>query len=73
VYTSAGGGTAVNPAPGDTLNLNSYQVTVNNTNYSFNGAGIFQNAVGSERKGYYHESLGGNPGDWDAADTGPQP
>ena len=70
-YTAAGHGTATSPNPGDLLNLAGYQVTVGGTQYQFNGNGVFQNAQGSQRKGYYRASkLTEEQGDWDAADGG---
>jgi hypothetical protein len=70
-YTAAGGGTATSPSPGDLLNLAGYQVTVGATQCRFNGNAVFQNAQGSQRKGYYRANkLTEDQGDWDAADSG---
>ena len=70
-YTAAGGGTAASPNPGDLLNLAGYQVTVGTTQCQFNGNAVFQNAQGSQRKGYYRAAkLTDEQGDWDAADGG---
>jgi hypothetical protein len=69
-YTDAGGGTATSPNPGDLLNLAGYRVTVGTTQCQFDGDGVFQNAQGSQKKGYYRAELAGDQGDWDASDGG---
>lgn len=69
-YTAAGNGTATNPNPGDLLNLAGYQVTVGTTRCQFDGNGVFRNAQGSQKKGYYRAALAGDQGDWDASDGG---
>jgi hypothetical protein len=70
-YNAAGGGTATSPNPGDTLNLNNYQVTIGTTTYTFGGTATFQDRNGNTPKGYYHlASLTGQVGDWDCADDG---
>ena len=69
-YTDAGGGTATDPKPGDMLNLAGYEVTVGATQYQFKGKGVFQDARGSEKKGYYHRGPSDDQGDWDASDGG---
>ena len=70
VFTSSNGtSTVMNPAPGDTLNLGTFQ---GNGTQSFPGNGTYANAVPNGNKaGYYHTaSLTGVPGDWDASDSG---
>ena len=69
-YKDAGGGTANNPNPGDILNLAGYEVTVDAKQYQFKGNGVFKNAQGSQKKGYYRRGPSDDQGDWDAADGG---
>jgi hypothetical protein len=71
-YSPAGGGSASNPQPGDTLYLNNLSAQGSDGNwYNFPGTATFQDANGSQKKGYYHSaSLEGQVGDWDCEDDG---
>ena len=75
-YTAkpGGGGTALNPAAGDTINLNDYQVTTGGTLYTFSGSATYR-APGNGQGGGYFKAAGitGALDDWDAADQGPDP
>jgi hypothetical protein len=74
VYSPSGGGTAMQPQPGDTLNLGGFRAQGTDNNwYTFSTTATFQNQNGSIKKGYYYSaatSPAGGLGDWDAADGG---
>ena len=75
-YTAkaGGGGTALNPAAGDTMNLNGYQVTVGTTVYTFSGDATYRDPGNGQGGGYFKAAgITGALDDWDAADQGPDP
>ena len=74
-YSNAGGGTAMHPKAGDTLNLNGFQATGDDGNlYTFSNAAVFR-APGNGQGGGYFTAPGvaGSLDDWDASDQGPEP
>jgi len=77
VYTAkaGGGGTAMNPAAGDTLNLGGFQATGDDGNlYTFNNAATYRAPGAGSGGGYFTApGLTGAIDDWDAADPGPDP
>jgi hypothetical protein len=74
VYTAktGGGGTVMNPVPGDTLNLGGFQATGNDGNsYTFSTTATFRAAAAGSRGGYFTApGLTGAIDDWDAAAPG---
>jgi len=77
VYSAkpGGGGTAMNPAAGDTLNLGGFQATGNDgLLYTFSLTATYQEPGGGSGGGYFTSpGLTGAIDDWDASDTGPDP
>ena len=66
---AGGGGTLLNPVPGDQLNLGSYSVTVGGTSYGFGSNATYQNANAGNNGGWFTQpGLTGGIADWDAAD-----
>ena len=68
---AGGGGTLLNPVPGDQLNLGSYSVTVSSSSYSFGTNATYRNANAGNNGGWYTQpGLTAGLNDWDAADGG---
>ena len=72
-YTAkaGGGGTIMNPVPGDMLNLGSYTVTIGTNTFSFSSNATYRAAVPGTPGGYFTApGITAGLGDWDAADGG---
>ena len=74
-YSNTGGGTAMQPQPGDTLNLNGFQATgADGNSYTFNNAATYRAPGNGQGGGYFTlPGITGGIDDWDAADPGPDP
>jgi hypothetical protein len=76
-YTAkaGGGGTAMNPAAGDTLTLGGFQARGDDGNlYTFNTIATYRDPGGGLQGGYFTmPGVTGGIDDWDAASPGPDP
>jgi hypothetical protein len=74
-YNNAGGGTALNPRAGDTLNLNGFQATgADGNSYTFSNPAVYRDPGNGSSGGYFTApGATGAIDDWDAADQGPDP
>lgn len=70
---TGGGGTLLNPVPGDMLNLGTYTVAVNGSSYGFDNNATYVDP-NTGRSGFYTQpGLTGGIADWDAADGSGKP